>query len=299
MTIHPFSARLLEPVPSWPVRLVRGLYGISSRDTLNCHQTADNAALDLRAAMLRLRAIAIDEQGRVDYAAVHSSQAFAAYRSAVHRLQSFDPGQLQTDDARKAFWINLYNMLIIHAVIDYGVTNRFSEVHGSYYRAAYIVGGMRYSADDIEHGILRANAGSPFFGVPQFRRDDPRREFIVSRLDPRIHFALNCAARSCPPVGVYAVEHIDQQLDLAVLNFVNNGGLRLSQNTVYLSPIFSWFAGDFGGAWFGRRHQANLLRSIAPFIADEETQRLVIEEADRLRVRFVDYDWSLNAQSIL
>jgi hypothetical protein len=70
----------------------------------------------------------------------------------------------------------------------------------------------------------------------------------VTPLDPRIHFALNCASRSCPPIGVYDAERIDAQLDLAAASFVaNDVEIDSRAGVVRLSAIFRWYAGDFGG----------------------------------------------------
>ena len=58
----------------------------------------------------------------------------------------------------------------------------------------------------MEHGVLRANKGHPASGEPEFAASDPRHSVSLSVVDPRIHFALNCGARSCPPIRVYTEE---------------------------------------------------------------------------------------------
>lgn len=90
----------------------------------------------------------------------------------------------------------------------------------------YDVGGLVYSADDIENGVLRGNkpgAANPwaFLGLPQFSKGqfpdqgDPRRKLIALKPDPRIHFALNCGARSCPPIRIFTPENLDEGLEAA------------------------------------------------------------------------------------
>lgn len=79
-------------------------------------------------------------------------------------------------------------------------------------------------ADDIEHGILRSNAVAPasigallklpFLAHPQFKKGDPRRGYAVSPLDPRIHFALVCGAKSCPPIKLYTPDNLDEGLQV-------------------------------------------------------------------------------------
>jgi hypothetical protein len=67
----------------------------------------------------------------------------------------------------------------------------------SFFRwAAYNVCGYQVSVDDIKHGILRSNKGHPYFPGANFTQDDPRQKWIISPLDVRIHYALNCASRS-------------------------------------------------------------------------------------------------------
>ena len=76
---------------------------------------------------------------------------------------------------------------------------------------AYNVGGLLFTLDEIEHGILRVNKGHPKDGKPMFN-DDKRKKLMVESLDPRIHFALNCGAASCPPIRIYQKEKLDKQV---------------------------------------------------------------------------------------
>jgi hypothetical protein len=72
--------------------------------------------------------------------------------------------------------------------------------------------------------------------------------FMVRPPDVRVHFALNCASRSCTPIGVYSADQIDAQLELATRSFiVSDTSLDRRQHTLTVSRIFRWFAGDFGG----------------------------------------------------
>jgi hypothetical protein len=115
-------------------------------------------------------------------------------------------------------------------------------------QAAYTVGGQRMSCDDIEHGILRVNRGHPFFAGKQFGPSDPRLKWVIKPFDKRIHFALNCASRSCPPIRVYTPEKLDAQLDLATRSYLGTDvQVRPSENKLFLSSIFKWFARDFEG----------------------------------------------------
>ena len=277
-------------------------YGITAADVLNGGQpggsVVDGGALASE-AFRRMRAMqttAIDiERSRVDYARLRGSDAYAEYRDFTRLLGGFDPATLGSNEERLAFWLNLYNALILDATIAYDVSETVNEVRGFFWRAAYVVGGRRYSSIEIENGILRGNATHPAIPVPPFLRGDPRLAFAILPRDPRVHFAMNCASRSCPPIHFYDPARVDAQLDLATRSFINGGGVEIdrARGQVLLSRIFQWYSPDFGGgpmAILGRR-------AVLAFIA-----RYLMDEADRaylarpgLRVSFDPYDWSLNA----
>lgn len=251
---------------------------------------------EIKRAINAFKATAVDAGGRrVDYARLRESVAYATYREeCTPKLAALDPGSLETHQERLAFWINLYNALVIDGVITFGVersvTEGFAGTLAFFRRAAYDVGGRRVSCDDIEHGVLRSNRGHPYVPGPQFGPSDPRRDWAISPLDPRIHFALNCASRSCPPVGVYAANNMDAQLDLATANFVR-GEVEISpvQGELRLSQIFRWYAGDFGG----RRGVIEFLLRHLPAGQDREW---LTAHRDDVALIHQPYDWTLNTQ---
>ena len=165
---------------------------------------------------------------------------------------------------------------------------------GFFWRAAYDIGGQRYCAFDIEYGILRGNRGHPAIPGAHFGSCDLRLAYSLDRLDPRIHFALVCAARSCPPIAVYDAEQIGAQLDGAARAFVNNGGVEVDQDAgeVRLSQVFRWYAPDFGARPLGLGDKTPLLRYSANYLVSENARDLALH--GRPRVRFQPYDWSLN-----
>lgn len=304
---------LLAPCPHLTVqpatlalRLYYRLRGADLQTALNCDGSAadGSSGTDIVAALNRavhgLQSAAFDVQtGRVDYAALARSPVYADYRQLTRQLRNVSLDALTQPAAKLAFWINLYNALIVDAVIAFKVRDSVQEVRAFFSRAAYMVGGQRFSADDIEHGILRANAGHPYLPGPQFRADDPRRALALDTLDPRIHFALVCAARSCPPVSAYDPEAIDRQLELAARNFVNGGEVTVdvAQRTVTLSRIFQWYSGDFGGGWLNRLGQGDfgpVLRTVGPYLEDKAARTALLHNPQDFRVRFKAYDWGLN-----
>lgn len=255
---------------------------------------SEPVAADLRRIINALKAEAYDTvHGRVDYARLRASPTYAEYCRCARRLQSFDPVTLGSREERLAFWINLYNALIVDAVIQFEVKRSVNEAPGFFWRAAYNIGGQRYCAFDIEYGILRANAPHPAIPGAHFGASDPRRHSL-QRLDPRIHFALVCAARSCPPIAVYDATRIDDQLEIAARTFINNGGAEIDRASgeVRLSQLFQWYAQDFGARPFGFGDKRPLLEFIAAYLPDERDREYVLQ--GKLTVRFQPYDWSLN-----
>ena len=286
MTVAPLAQRLIH----WRFR-------VTPETVLNGGAPpADESipvAAELKRAMNAMKAQAFNlAQGRVNYAALRSSPAYAKYRMCARRLQSYDPGRLQTDAERLAFWINLYNSLVVDAVVAFGVQGSVNEAPGFFWKAAYCVGGQRFSASDIEHGILRAGTGHPAIPGPHFGRRDLRRAHRLTKIDPRIHFALVCAARSCPPIAVYDAERIEPQLEAAARAFVNGGGVEVAGGEVRLSRIFQWYAPDFGGPALGWGDMRPVLRQLSQWVNDESARRYLA--AADLRIKYLAYDWSLN-----
>ncbi len=145
---------------------------------------------------------------------------------------------------RLAFWINTYNALVADGVVALGLRHSVWELPDFFQRIGCRVGGLSFTADEIEHGVLRGNRPSPLSSAFPFPEGDPRRAWAIVPPDPRIHFALNCGARSCPPVRTYAAEGLDEQLDVATRTFVNRE-VTLEGPVLALPEIFKWFRADF------------------------------------------------------
>lgn len=229
------------------------------------------------------------ESGRVDYPALQNSDGFAEYLECSRLLQEYDLLKLRTSQEKTAFWINLYNSLIIHGVIALDIQDSVKEVSNFFGRIYYRIGVADYSADDIEHGILRGNKRPPYGFFLPFTDDDSRLSYCVKEPDPRIHFALVCGSSSCPPINYYVAEDLDAQLELASENFINGSEVEIlpAQNRLKLSPIFKWYKSDFGG-------QKGILSFLARYIKDEEAKEFLLERGATARVEWKDYDWALN-----
>lgn len=275
------SKRLQKLIPS---RIILNRAEARSTDT-----TKDIAA-QLKVTLGNLQGAFFNvSEGRVNYETMRKSQSYQQYLELTKRLNSFDPFTLKADDEKKAFWINIYNILIIHGVIELDIVNSVKEVFNFFNRIAYTIGGMPFTADDIEHGILRGNKPHPVSNLKQFLWFDKRKTLCVNRIDSRVHFALVCASSSCPPIEFYDKQHIDNQLNIAGKSFINRKGLILDkkENIVYLSQVFKWYARDFG------KEEKAVLKYTVTF-SDEETKRHVLKNIDKVRIKYLSYDWNLN-----
>jgi hypothetical protein len=245
----------------------------------------------LTLAMADLKAHFIDvEKGVVHYKAIRGSEEFERYKDLTKGLQSLDLHSLRERDQKLAFWINIYNTAVIHEVIELGLEKSVKEFRGFFNRVMYEIGGFYFSLNDMEHGILRGNRRHPLGVLKPFRRKDQRLKFIVLPHDPRIHFALVCGARSCPPIGFYEADQIDFQLQLAAESFINSPQVKIlpQEETVFISKIFKWYKNDFGGS------DSALIDLLLNLLDEGEKKTFLQQNRDKVRIRYQPYDWNLN-----
>jgi Protein of unknown function, DUF547 len=272
--------------------------GAGRREILNGGRTDGAPALlrdvsgTLARALRAVKADAISEAGRVDYARLAGSRAYTEYRRLTPRLGSLNLAHIMTRHERLAFWLNLYNALIIDGVIAYGVGHSIRNTRlgafAFFRRVAYDVGGMRFSCDDIEHGLLRANRGHPLIPGPQFSASDPRRAGIIDPMDTRIHFALNCGSRSCPAIGVYVEDGVDAQLTLATRSALDQDVVLDTEGGELRVPrVFRWFAGDFGD-------RPGVIAFLLHYLPNDERRAWLEMQGSRARLRYQGFDWSRN-----
>ncbi len=208
------------------------------------------------------------ERGLVDYEGFKREEALLD--RYLEELSRVDPERLPRDE-QFAFYINAYNAWTIKLVLTRWPGISSIKDLGSWFRSPWkiplvrLAGGL-LTLDELEHGILR-----PRFG------------------DPRVHFAVNCASRGCPPLAAepFRGRTLAAQLDRLTADFLNDPArYRLEEPDFWVSSLFRWFAEDFpeGVLAFYRRHARGELR-----------ERL-LAAGDRLRLRYLDWDWSLNAR---
>lgn len=151
---------------------------------------------------------------------------------------------LCNDTAKKTFWINIYNAFYQLLAI------RERKTKPSIFTGKYIViANHSLSLDDIEHGLLRKYRWKYSLGyLPQFFPSGWIKKRAVTNIDYRIHFALNCGARSCPPISFYTYNDLEEQLLLAEKSFIKSETqLDTVTKKITTSKIFKWFKADFSG----------------------------------------------------
>ncbi len=248
-------------------------------------------ASHLKNSMNVLRGAFFDTQkGRIAYERMQKSAAYAEYLKLSYTLRNMDLRELKTSAEQIVFWVNMYNVIVIHGVVELGIRDSVKEVRNIFKRIQYQINDMFFSPEDIEHGILRSNRRPPNSLFRVFGGRDKRLQFMVSTPDPRVHFALVCASSSCPPISFYTPEKLDEELTIAGRAFINGGGARVDRQKglVSLSRIFKWYRSDFGNS------EPEMLRFIAPYLYEDKEGVYLSDNADKIDIEYQDYDWRLN-----
>jgi hypothetical protein len=156
---------------------------------------------------------------------------------------------LDTDRSRLAFWVNVYNAVTQRALAaDPGRWESRREFFGA---ELVSVAGHPLSLDAVEHDILRRGyhkytAG--YLRLPGVLRSSFADRLAPSERDPRVHFALNCGAASCPPIAAYTRERVDEQLDWATEGYLEaHVDYDPEAGRALVPRVMLWFRGDFGG----------------------------------------------------
>lgn len=185
-------------------------------------------------------------------------------------LATATPSSLTGDGTRGAFWANVYNAVVLDRVRSGALSGDVRRSPGFFSRTSVIVGGLPISLHGIEHGLLRCNRPAPWSFWRPLRGSDPRAAWMLTAFDPRIHFVLNCGARSCPPIAAYDGARWNAQLDLATASYFSTEA-RVEGAAVVLPYLMKLYARDFPDPRaFGVQHAPepvrDLLRAGAPIV---------------------------------
>lgn len=200
----------------------------------------------------------VNSKGAVNYAGFKADQT--KLQAYLEELTNNPPENSWTRNEKMAFWINAYNAYTIKLIVDNYPLKSITDLKGGKpWDAKWIkIGAKTYSLNNIENDILR----------PQYK-------------DARIHFAVNCAAESCPPIlnQAWTPELLEVFFNKQAKAFINNSAYnKISANKVQVSKIFDWYKEDFG----------NLIDYLNKFSTTKINAKAKVE--------FLEYDWALNKQ---
>lgn len=223
-----------------------------------------------------------------DYAAFAHSPAYAALRLAARALADFECASLRIG-LRLAFWLNVYNALVLHAVVARDARHGVRALADFFPGSQYVIGGHVFSLDAIEHGLLRVNAPRPGLGARLLRRDDPRLKLAPYVYDERVHFAMYSACRSSPAPSAYPAEGLDESLERATRAYLA-ARVRLGADgaTLVVPKQLEWYAEDFGG-------ERGVFEFVTARLQGEAELHAVERLGLKLRLRYAEFDWTLNA----
>jgi hypothetical protein len=198
----------------------------------------------------------VNAGGKVNYKGLQLDGK--ALRTYLDELAAKPP---QTDWSRQeamSYWINAYNAFTVALILEHYPVKSIRDIHnGEPWDVKWIqLGGNTYSLNQIEHEVLR----------PKYQ-------------DARIHFAVNCAARSCPPLlnEAFTAAKLEAQLERVTYAFINNNEFnQFTDSRIQLSKIFEWYAEDFP--------------QLLPFLQQYRRQTLPAKP----KIGYNEYDWGLN-----
>ena len=197
----------------------------------------------------------VTSSGNVNYAGFKRNAL--TLENYLFTLRQNPPQASWSKNAQLAYWINAYNAYTIKLIVDNYPVSSIMELHdGKPWDVKWIeIGNKTYSLNNIEHDIIRAKFD-----------------------EPRIHFAVNCAAKSCPPIlnRAWTAKNLEANLEAQTRTFINDSRYnQISAGGAKLSKIFEWYAKDFG--------------DLATYVNKYASRKVKAG-----RIDFLEYDWALN-----
>ncbi|CCH02979.1 hypothetical protein FAES_4980 [Fibrella aestuarina BUZ 2] len=212
----------------------------------------------------------VNGTGMVDYKGFAKDKA--QLKSYLDLLSKNAPASNWSKDEKLTYWINAYNAYTIQLILDHYPVKSIKDI-GAKIKIPFVntpwdvkfikIGGETYDLNNLEHGIIR-------------------KQFD----EPRIHFALVCAAKSCPRLRneAYEPSRLDAQLDDQASDFINNPGKNsITAKQASLSKIFDWYGGDF----------KKMKNMTVPQVINKYSKTKITDDT---KISYQTYDWGLNEQ---
>ncbi len=199
----------------------------------------------------------VDDEGKVDYKGF--LQEKSKLDDYLHALSKQVPTNDWSVKEQLAYYINLYNAQTVNLILRNYPLKSIKDIDRPWAKDFIKIGDKDFSLGALEHSILR------------------------KMNEPRIHFAINCASASCPKLinEAYIPEKLDGQLEEATRSFINSDNNSISQDKLELSRIFKWYKRDF--------KDGELIQYIIPYTE--------IKIDLKTKIKYKEYDWSLNERS--
>jgi len=173
-------------------------------------------------------------------------------------------------DAHLSFWLNIYNASV-QVQLQQGL-DKYADKDRFFNTRWIKIASKSLSLNDIERGILGRKGTAGFI-----------EKMRCEKTDPRIHFALNCGANSCPPIRIYSSETVQQELEQATRAFLqNNSCYSVQTNTLTVDELFIWYSADFNGT-IG--------------IIDLHKKYGIVPLATTPKLVYSNYDWTVNPKA--
>ena len=245
---------------------------VEAAGVLNCKHNFTNSprrAIEVSIDLLRMAA----SLPLAELSTLSETAGFREFEKASAELQrvNFDG---MSQEAIWAFFINVHNMLVLHAyIVRKAPINPKSKAHRTAFLRSnkYKIGEHRYSIDDIRETILRAKLSRGRAG------------------DARIHFAASMASSSCPTMRVYTAESLDQELNYQAEAYLQQVRVRAQSKEITIPKVFKWYKEDFGDS---KSEVLNFIFDHASPAIQREVQELM--RSTSTRIKYAKYDWAID-----
>jgi len=235
-----------------------------------------------------------NNSGLVAYDDVAKDPKFRKFEEATCELQQIHLERLEIDE-RIAFCLNVYNMMVKHAFTKVGRPESNMRRDFFFSNISYNIGGHVFSLNELENGVLRGNKRpAGFHFLRPFGSGDPRMSSVIEQPDPRLHFALNCGAKSCPPVKEYTRNAVREELRVVAMAFCSedeNVAVDQDKCEVRISKLLYWYMYDFAPT------EKLLLTEILPQWLEGEKKKVWLDvvNSGRYKSKRMKYDWTTDA----
>lgn len=198
----------------------------------------------------------VSSSGKVNYTKMKTN--LSEIENYISNLESLADQSTWSKNEKLAYWINLYNAATVRLIVQNYPTSSITKINGGkpWDKKVVTISGKSYTLNQIENDIIR----------PVFK-------------EPRIHFAVNCAAISCPKImnSAFTADKLNYQLTKQAKSFINGSKNSLNEDSIEISKIFEWYAVDFGS-------------SIIDYLNKYSTTTINSNAA----VSYKEYNWDLN-----